>query len=361
MSKKVVFLLPRLTGGGAERVSLTFLKGLLGRGYEIHLIAFSCDGLDAIGLPLEVKIHELGHSRLRSALSGLVSLLRRLKPNLVYSTHGYVNVPLILIRSIFVRQARLLLREANTPSIAIRGQRFGAQIDWLYKRLYRKADAIICQSSRMQCELAENYYVPRRNLHLIYNPTDHMALRNCCRPERFPGDGVRFVAAGSLHYKKGFDRLIEWLARASFSGHLTIMGEGPQRSQLEARIRDLGLEAKVYLPGYVENPWNFIAGADAFLLPSRWEGMPNVVLEALACGVPAIAMAEAGGISDIKKMVAQEALVLCSDGTEFVSAMGAVVPRREKLAIGESLLPEAFEMNHGVGRFAQLVESVLEN
>ena len=111
------------------------------------------------------------------------------------------------------------------------------------------------------------------------------------KPAFLPQPMPDFVCAvGSLSYQKGFDLLLSAFARLSDTSlHLVILGEGPLRSELEKQIRVLGIEERVHLPGFVKDPVNIIAQADLFVLSSRWEGFPNVLLEALSTGVPIVA------------------------------------------------------------------------
>lgn len=357
-ASRLVFVLPSLEGGGAERVSLAFLDGLRPHCGDLHLILLRARGPLLGSVPEGVTLHDLGCDRLRQALPALVRALRGLKPNLVYSTQGYINVPLLALRRFYGVSVPLLLREANTPSASLAQQRFRWFFQRAYRHLYPRADALICQSRLMRDELARDYAVPDSRLHLIYNPTSTAALRARLMPEREPGAGARFVAAGSLTRKKGFDRLIEWFARLSGSPHLTLCGEGPLRPLLEDRVNRLGLGGRVALPGYVASPWRRYAGADAFLLPSRWEGMPNVALESLACGTPVIATDEAGAIAEVASMASPGAVTVADGAAEFISAMERVMACPSSTP-RPSLLPPSFGLENAQDAFNRLAASLL--
>jgi glycosyltransferase involved in cell wall biosynthesis len=115
---------------------------------------------------------------------------------------------------------------------------------------------------------------------------------------------LRLVSAGRLTYQKGFDMLIDAVARCTRSVHLTILGEGPLRRELEERARAKGVSDRVRFAGFLKNPYPFFAQSDAFVLSSRYEGFPNVVLEALACGAPVIALPAPGGVREILEPIA---------------------------------------------------------
>src|SRR5690606_340618 len=158
-----------------------------------------------------------------------------------------------------------------------------------------------------------------------------------------PGDGPRFVAAGRLTHQKGFDRLLDMMAATDSASRLTILGEGPELENLRAQAQRLGLGARVAFVGFEPSPWPRYAGADAFLLPSRWEGMPNAALEALACGTPVIATPESGGIGEIAALATPGAVTTAEAGTPFVELLRAVAPR--PAAQHPSLLPAEFRVD----------------
>jgi glycosyltransferase involved in cell wall biosynthesis len=111
----------------------------------------------------------------------------------------------------------------------------------------------------------------------------------------------------------------------------------------------------VILAGYVASPWRQIAAADAFLMPSRFEGLPNVVLEALACGTPAIVTRESGGIGEIAAQAPPESLTVADGMDEFIAAMAKVAPHTGD-GFRPSLLPESYTLQAVIRKFYELLE-----
>jgi glycosyltransferase involved in cell wall biosynthesis len=150
--------------------------------------------------------------------------------------------------------------------------------------------------------------VPAEKTIVIHNPVDVARVRRLSAqpitPDRdgawWDHDGfIRLVAMGRLEYQKGFDLLIHAVALCNNPRlRLRILGEGPLRSELEALARERGVASQVHLEGFQVNPYPILQRAHAFVLSSRFEGLPNVILEALACGTPVIATPAPGGVRE---------------------------------------------------------------
>lgn len=143
------------------------------------------------------------------------------------------------------------------------------------------------------------------------------------------------------HGKKGFDRLIALFADLPSDSHLTIHGEGPELDLLTEQIDDLELHDQVTLAGFTENLAAALAGADACLISSHWEGLPNVALEALAVGTRVIATPESGGIAELANAAVSEAVVIAAWGDPFAKAM-LQVRSHMKSKSAPSLLPAKY-------------------
>jgi len=357
MRSRVAFVLPSFAGGGAQRVLLTLLAGLDRRKFEPALVVLSDRGPLADLCPSEVATVVLGRPRARTAVPALLSALRRLRPDVVVSTFGHINLTILALRAALVGRPRVVIREPNTPSESLPRLAFGGLLGAGYRTLYRRADRVICQSERIGEEMATMFGVPRHRLVHLRNPVDVARVRDSIRAEvSADGEGARFVAAGQLIPQKGFDRLIALFARMPTSARLTILGEGPMAGQLGRSIRELGLKDRVCLSGFQACPWPFFARADAFLLPSRWEGMPNVALEALACGTPVIATPESGGIGEIAEAAPPNAVRVAAFEEDFLAAMLDATIANRRIVPHLSMLPAEFSMAHVANQFAAILE-----
>ena len=347
-------MLPDLGGGGAQRVMLNLARALDPARFLLRIVAIGpADDLVA-DLPPRAQVERLNASRLRSSLPRLVSVLRRAKPDVVVCTLGYINLALLALRPLIGGNVRIIVREANVVSATLRAMPGFLPSRRLYAWLYPRAAAIIAQTEDIAAEIAALAPDAKSCVEILPNPVDEMALRSrAAVPVRRPGDGLRLVAAGRLTHQKGFDRLIALMREMAPSTELTIYGEGPDRASLEQQIARLGLSGRVSLPGFSSSLSAAIAGADLFVLPSRWEGVPNVVLEALALGTPVVASDEAR-IYDVAREAPSAAVTIASVGAAFVAAIGAHRPN-PAASPRPSFLPERYRIATVTARFAALL------
>lgn len=358
--KSLAVVLPGFHGGGAERVVLSIACSMAAAGHPVTIVVLSGEGPLRSLVPDTVPVLDIGEPRLRKAVVKLGSALSGIAPDTVLSTMGYLNVGVVLTSLLWPRlwKTRIILREANMPFVtaAAVGSEFLTRS--AYRLLYRRAALVLCNSKRMRDELIA-YGVSRRQLRLIENPVDVASIRNAAQPiRRREGPGPRFVAIGRMVPQKGYDRLFDWMKAGPVSASVTILGDGPERSRLEAMIACSALADQVFMPGFKRESAAYLAGADALLLPSRWEGMPNVALEALALGIPVIASAEAGGIDELAAEC-PGLVTVAHDGPSFTAAMRHVAIRTD-LAVPPCQLPARFRLDRVVARYKTILFSEAE-
>jgi glycosyltransferase involved in cell wall biosynthesis len=317
--KRVLFLMPNLSGGGAERVIVTLLRHLDRSRFEPHLALVEATGPYLKEVPADVPLHDLKAKRVRRAFTGMIRLSWKLRPHAIHSTLCEMNMATVLLRPFLPPGVRLLIREGISPSAHnVHARKHPLVWKRLYRWLYPRADKIICVGDFVADDLADNFRVPRRKLVRIYNPVDIELGRKLASATGNPyeGNGPHLVAAGRLSNQKGFDILLEAMVLVRNSlPHcvLTILGEGDLRSDLLAQRERLGLNEAVHLVGFQRNPYPYLKHADLFVLPSRFEGMPGVVIEALAVGTPVVASDCPGAVREILRDCPIARLVQPSD------------------------------------------------
>lgn len=361
--RRVLFIVPTLVGGGAERVIVTLLRHL-DRG-KFRLALAVVDMREAVYLsdvPADVEILDLRCSRVRYALPKIARLIWRRRPDVVFSTLGHLNLALSLIRPLLPDGPRYIARETVVVSENIRGARQPSLWRWAYRRFYGRFDAVVCQSRDMREDLIANFAFPAEKSSVIHNPVDRERIGRLAAEPLAPafeaaddqvGEGaVHLVAAGRLAHQKGFDLLIEALALcANPRIRLTILGEGPLRAELERLAQERGVAAQLRFAGFQKNPYPFFAQAHAFVLSSRFEGFPNVVLEALACGTPVIAAPAPGGVREILDAI--PGCVVAGDMT--VAALARAISRAPGLVRLSPSVLDPYSMTKIVGCYEQLL------
>jgi glycosyltransferase involved in cell wall biosynthesis len=364
--KKVLFLIPSLAGGGAERVFTTLLAHLDRTRFELHLGVLEGEGTYMKDVPPDVGVHRLNISRVRYAIPGIVRLVWKVRPYAVLSTLGHLNLALLLGRPFMPRGTRLLVREAAVTTAFLKVETRHPRLwTWLYRGLYRRADAVICLSDSMAEDLAQNFRVPREVLVRIYNPVEIERVRRLADHGGNPyiGPGPHFVAAGRLTRQKGFDVLLHALPLVLErfpEARLTVLGDGPLKEELRNLARRLGILEKVDFLGFQENPWRYLKHADLVLLPSRYEGTSNILLEALAIGTPVIASDCPGGTREIQGYNPEMILVPPENPSALtqaiVTAFNTSRRPQEIQQVQEGLRP--FDLQQVVSAYSRVLEQV---
>ena len=352
-----MFVIPSFAGGGAERVALTYLASLVRGNVACTLVVLDGKGPLARFVPEHIQVVDLKTPRLRHAILRLVREVWAQRPCVIFSTLGYVNLAVLALRPLLPKNSRIVVREANMPSISLLNATYPKLMTAASRLYYPKADRVLCTSSAMMRELGNIFKVEADQLHMAPNPVDESFIRLTASPPYSPPQGgVHFVAAGRLTHQKGFDRLIDIMFELPEETILSILGDGPDRNMLSKRATNHGIAHRVHFAGFQDNPWTWYAGADAFIMPSRWEGMPNAALEALACGAPVVATPESGGITDIANAAPDGAVTVVDAGKPMLEVLQAFIPVEEKtFAMRPSLLPAQYQREAACAVFSELL------
>jgi glycosyltransferase involved in cell wall biosynthesis len=176
----------------------------------------------------------------------------------------------------------------------------------LIRRFYPWADGVVSVAQGTADDLVRTAGLRPAHIEVVHNPIVTPELRAMAdepldHPWFEPGQPPVLLAVGRFTPQKDFGTLIRASSRALEAGgaRLLILGDGPERTHLEALVSTLGLEGSVGLPGWVGNPYPYMVRAAAFVLSSRWEGLPSVLIEALFCGAPVVATDCLSGPSEI--------------------------------------------------------------
>lgn len=285
-------------GGGLERVVGNLANEFARRGHQVDLVLAEAVGDFLEALDPRVRVVPLNAPKLRAYTLALASYLKKERPDALLSASDECNLAAVWARGLVRVPTRLVISCHSTLSryVPVATDRKVRLLPFLIRRTYAHADAVVAVSGGVADDLARVSGLSRETIKVIYNPSVTEEMIDGQRP---PVEHPWFVertepvilGVGSLRRAKDFPTLIRAFKRllAERPARLLILGEGRDREALEQLIASEGLVDRVQMPGFCRNPWGFIAGADLFVLSSEWEGLPTVLVEALALGTRVVA------------------------------------------------------------------------
>ena len=324
---RIAFVIPSLGAGGAERVASLLANHWSSNGHEVALVTFDAPGtepffslhpaivLRGLDAPSDPRglVGKLGTNAAR--VSRLRPVLRAFDPDAVVAFMTEANV--IAIWASRGLGVPVVVSERNQPDRPGLGA-----VHRLARRLaYREARAIVVQTDSIASWMKSRFHVP---VHVVPNPLSV----DVGEGRREEGDVRWVISLGRLTHQKGYDVLVKSFAAvaAKHPGwRLAIYGEGPDRRELERLRAESGYEDRIVLPGLVKDTAAALGKSSLFVLPSRFEGYPNALLEALACGLPVIATSCPGGTVEILANGAHGMLVPPDDVAALTTALDAML------------------------------------
>lgn len=291
-------ILPHLKAGGAERVVSFLFKKLDRSIFEPHLLVIGSQS-EAHYFVEDGNVLYLNKKRLRSALYDIVKIIRDIKPAIVFSSIGHINIYLGFLK-IFFLKTKFVAREASVYSkMSLYNERKQLPFS-LLKSCYQRLDALVYQSVDMKKDFQDTFKLKSSKGYLIHNPITFppSTLKN---PVETSTSSVKFLIVGSLVQNKGHERVLNLFEKVKFDFTLEIIGEGPLRVKLESKVTESKIRDKVIFRGIQKNMPQIYAEADFLIQGSFVEGFPNVVLEALSYGIPCVVFDSPGGHREMIK------------------------------------------------------------
>lgn len=326
--RRLTMVIPSLALGGAERVMSRMANHWASQGCRITLITF--DAVDRDSYALSSNVERVGLNLLHESqgllsavwnnarrVRGLRAAVKRSQPDLVISFLDTMNVTTLL--ACVGTGIPVIVTERTDP----RRHRIGAVWNWLRRWSYPRCAALVVQTRDVR-----EFFVPPLPPDAVFViPNAVFGTEPGRPPEGIDGRSI-VLGAGRLSGEKGFDLLIDafaGLADDHPNWRLVILGDGPQQRELAMHIGRWGLEDRIELRGWVTVPADWYAAADVFVLPSRYEGFPNALLEAMACGNAAIATDCGPAISDIIRDGENGLIVPAEDTVELARGMRSLL------------------------------------
>jgi glycosyltransferase involved in cell wall biosynthesis len=359
----IAFFLPSLRGGGAERVIVNLADGLTQRGFPVDIVLAAAEGTYLDQLPAGVRVVDLHASRVLQSLGALTRYLRRERPRVLIPSMSHANVVALWAARLAGRRTPVIVTVHNTLSQTTHqhGALAGRLWPTMLRRFYPWASAVVAVSRGAASDLIQTSGLPRERVQVVYNPVITPATLALGReapghPWFAPGEPPVILGVGRLTAQKDFFTLIRAFAqvRRRHTARLIILGEGEDRPALSALAEELEVSADVALPGFRDNALAFMAGAAVFVLSSAWEGLPTVLIEALAVGTRVVSTDCPSGPREILQEGRLGALVPVGDATALA---GAIIDSLEHPAGAvplEALAP--FTRDAAVDHYIRLIE-----
>ncbi len=357
---KISFFLPSLRGGGAERATAVLSSGLA-EYYPVDLVLSRAEGPFLKWLSPGVRVIDFKKSRVLTSTLPLARYLREEKPRVLISGMTHANIIALWAKALAKVKTRVFVVEhTNITQVKIpfwEKKFFKA----LMKSFYPSADVVIALTEDMKLELRK--ILPSVKINVIPNPVVNENIYSLSReplthpwfsPKKYPV----VLAVGRLTSAKGFDVLLKAfsIVLKGLKARLFILGEGPLRGELETLARQLEIEDWVEMPGFVHNPYKFMARSDLFVLSSRWEGLPTVLIEALSLNLPVVSTDCVSGPREILKNGMFGKLVPVEDYIALAKAIEETLKERPIKDYQEAIEP--FILENVMNKYISLIEGV---
>lgn len=353
----ILFILPDLETGGAERIVTTIANHLPREKFDPKLMLLRKEGGYLEILKNDVEIIDLKTPRIRHSLQPILKEIRKRKPDIVFSGFGEVNAYLALFIKFFPK-VKFIARETNVVSQHVTRK----EIRFFYK-FYNNYHQIICQSDDMQNDLIENFKIKKEKIIKINNPVDfdfiNEKLAISEKPESFKEGFKNVVSIGNLSSRKGFDNLLNVFSHLKNEKILLhILGDGRDKELLHQMKTDLGLENVVF-HGQQKNPYQFLKFADLFILSSRYEGFPNVLLEAGACGTYSLANNCKGGITEIIQPKINGEISDIENHQEFADKICSILDETHDSKAIKNSISSRFSKDFILDKYANIFKNIV--
>ncbi|MCO6563921.1 MAG: glycosyltransferase [Apibacter sp.] len=323
--KTILFILPDLNMGGAERIITLLINNLDKNKFTPKLLLMRREGYYLELLDKNIEIIDIKTPRIRNAFFPILNVIRTLKPDIVFGGWGEISAYLAPIIPFFPK-IHFVARETNIVSQHVTR----SEIRFFY-RFYNNFHTIIAQSDDMKNDLINSLKIRENKIIKINNPVDvdiieEKSLETMIHP--FSEGYKNVLAIGNLSYRKGFDNLLKVFSHLKSENiFLNIIGEGNDREKLVELKETLQVENVKFL-GKITNPYPYLKNADLFILSSRYEGFPNVLLEAGATGTFSLANNCKGGINEIIEENVNGRILKVEDHENFAEQIKATLNQK---------------------------------
>jgi len=309
INDKITFFLPVIKTGGAEKVYINLGKSFLKLGYNVEILTLRCQNIENFNFE-GLRIVNLNKSRILFSIFALYKYIKVQKPDYFFSTLIHSNLISLFIKIFLRTNSKFIIREANIPSLSMSDLFFLKRkvFNFLIKLIYPYADKIISVTEGIKNDLIINFKIKKNLISTIYNPIDkeEIILKSNYNFESDfnPKDFFPyFICVGSLTKQKNHEFLIKVIKEINKKKkcYLIIIGSGYNLDYLESISQKLDLKDNIIFLGNIINPFPYMKHSTGLILPSLWEGLPNILIESLCLNIPIIASNSSDGVENILK------------------------------------------------------------
>jgi glycosyltransferase involved in cell wall biosynthesis len=302
--RSVAIFVQDLGVGGAQRVMVNLVKGLSRQNLEVHFVVGEAVSDSAFEVPPRVNVVNLSTPRALQSVHPLHTFLKEQRPDALCSALTHANVAAILAAKSTSVDFRIIVTEHESANRSFINPR-GRLILESTRLLYPLSDYVVGVSDGVSASFRSRLSVPGMAVRTIHNPIDVGTITSKAETtieNRFlSSNSPTLISVGRLSKAKGYDDLLLALSKTleRREVNLILVGDGPERRYLEEFAEELGVAEYVEFTGFDTNPYKYMARADVFVLSSRSEGLPTVLIEALACGCPIVSTDSSEGVREI--------------------------------------------------------------
>jgi glycosyltransferase involved in cell wall biosynthesis len=327
MSKRICIFPDRLDNGGVGRYAINLAEALIDQGAQVDLFVTAATGELFSQRPTDARLFIGGGSTKKSVLP-FYHYLRRERPELLITANAYIDILGVVARSLaqVSTQQAITIHTARSADDMAGKLRLKQIYEVLCRWFYPQANHVVAVSEAVAQD--SRAYFKLSNVKVIYNPvvTPSLYIKSAGQPQHpfFQNKTAPvLLAIGRLTPQKDFATLLRAFAdiRKQQTVKLLILGEGEDRAMLEALAKKLNITQDLSMPGFVDNPYPSIKEADILISSSAWEGLPTVLIEALALGTPVVATDCPGGSHEILQGGLYGALVEMKNPTALADAV----------------------------------------
>lgn len=333
--KKILFLSPTLNIGGGEKVLTTIMNNLSREKYKVTVALIKGEGELLKQLKPDINVIDLKAERVIYSPLKLLKLIKKEDPDIIFSGAGHLSCILGVLKPLIKKNIKLIGRQRGTikgrtkrnPQLKIK------VLNVFYKTFLKNMDCIILQSEFMKKNFLELLNFSEKKLKVINNPVDFDDIEkkiSSSNESLFQDKKVNILTVGRLTKVKQQAKMIDLIKILDHKKyHLNLVGEGELKKNLQTYAEEIGVENQITFWGFQNNPYKFMKEADLFILTSKVEAFPNVILEAGACGLYTLAFQCEGGIKEVIKPKVNGELIQNEDLNKMAEKIQNLILNKE--------------------------------